>query len=71
LVPAGWQMSQNLIYSFLSTRLYRFSLVMLSAARAEPRDASASRNIPTMPISTTPHQGVLPKNLFPIVLSRK
>jgi hypothetical protein len=30
---------------------YRSQLVMLSAARAEPRDASASRNIPRMPDS--------------------
>jgi hypothetical protein len=37
---------------------------MLSAARAEPRDASASRNIPKMPISATLHQGVPPKICF-------
>ena len=36
--------------------------VMLSAARAEPRDARASRSTPRMLISSMQHQGVLSKN---------
>src|ERR1700724_315500 len=45
------------------------TFVMLRAARAERRDARASRSIPGMFISDIQHQGVLTKNLLSLYSS--
>src|ERR1700731_1543643 len=45
------------------------TFVMLRAARAERRDARASRSIPGMFISDIQHQGVLTKNLLALYSS--